>query len=126
MEQGEMLLEVLTNKPSLLEFSREQSNLKVRQYYADTQTKIKDASLESFSSLNDNLNKLEKNQLSQDIQKYIQANQNKIPLKFKSILNGLRTFGMIKNAENLGSKIKEWATNENTREKQANAASKLE
>ncbi|NES01859.1 MAG: hypothetical protein F6K22_02865 [Okeania sp. SIO2F4] len=68
---------------------------------------------------------MEKNQLSQDIQKYIQANQNKISLKFKSILNGLRPFGMI-SAESLGSQIKKWATNENTREKQANAASKLE
>ncbi|NET79147.1 MULTISPECIES: hypothetical protein [Okeania] len=116
MEQGKILLEVLTNNPSLLEFSKEQSNLKVRQYYADTQTKMKDASLKSFSSLNDNLNELEKNQLSQDIQKYIQANQNEIPLKFKSILNGLKTFGMIKNAENLGYKIKEWTANKNTNE----------
>ncbi|MDJ0516654.1 MAG: hypothetical protein QNJ74_10520, partial [Trichodesmium sp. MO_231.B1] len=105
MEQGEMLLEVLTNNPSSLEFSRKKIELKVKQYYADTKAKIKDASLESFSSLNDNLNELEKNQLSQDIQKYIQANQNKISLKFKSIVNGLRPFGMI-SAESLGSQIK--------------------
>ncbi len=126
MEQGEMLLEALTNKPSSLQFSREQSNLKVRQYYAETQAKIKDASLKSFSSLNDNLNELEKNQLSQDIQKYIQANQNKIPSELKSFLNGLRPFFMIESAERLGSQIQKWASNEKTIEKQANAASKLE
>ena len=67
--------------------------------------------------------------MSQDIQKYIQVNENKIPSEFKSILNelnGLTTFGMIKTAESLGSTIKRLATNEKTIEKQENAALELE
>ena len=36
----------------------------------------------------------------------------------------MTTFYHTKSVESLGSKIKRWATNENTKEKQANAANK--